>query len=262
VTKRALSLIPVALFFLGACDFGGRDLDPYRSPLADQAVSDGKTLYARDCAWCHGSGALGTGRAPDLVSGTNGPALTDFVLSTGRMPLDDPQERSTHRPSVYNDKDIAAIVEYVDSFNPPGPDIPDVDEDLGATSEGLELYLDNCAACHSPTGVGAAITSGRGRDRFPSSVAAPPLSGSTPVEIAEAIRTGPGTMPVFGTGTLSDEEMNEVVGYVTYLHNPSDRGGAPLGRFGPVVEGAVGWLVGVVALILLIRWMGTRTGED
>jgi ubiquinol-cytochrome c reductase cytochrome c subunit len=69
-------------------------------------------------------------------------------------------------------------------------------------------------------------------------------------------------MPVFGTGLLSDEELDEIVGYVDYLQEPEDRGGAPVGRIGPVAEGAVGWLIGVVALILLIRWMGTRTGED
>jgi ubiquinol-cytochrome c reductase cytochrome c subunit len=261
---RARSVLAVAatFLFLASCGFVDSDVDPYRPPLAEAAQADGKTLYARDCAWCHGSGALGTERGPALVTGTNGPALTDFVLSTGRMPLDDPQERSQHRPSVYDEDEIAAIVEYVETFNPPGPDIPEIDTEVGATPEGLELYLENCAACHAPTGVGAAITSGRGRDQFPSSVIAPPLSESTRLEVAEAIRTGPGTMPVFGTGTLSDEEMSHVVGYVDYLQDPSDRGGAPIGRVGPVAEGAIGWLIGIVALIILIRWMGTRTGED
>jgi ubiquinol-cytochrome c reductase cytochrome c subunit len=261
-SQRAVAPFLLLILWFGACGFFEKDVDPYRAPLADEAQGDGRTLYARDCAWCHGSGALGTERGPSLVSGTNGPALTDFVLSTGRMPLDDPQERSVRRAPVYSEAEIAAIVEYVKGFNPPGPDIPEIDADTVATPEGLELYLENCGACHAPTGVGAAITSGRGREEFPASIIAPSLSESTRVEIAEAIRTGPGTMPVFGTGTLSDEEMDQVVGYVVYLQDPDDRGGAPIGHIGPVVEGAVGWLVGIVALILLIRWIGTRTGED
>lgn len=259
---RALLPFVLLLIPLGACDFGQRDLDPYRPPLADAGEADGKTLYSRDCAWCHGAGALGTERGPDLVSGTNGPALTDFVLSTGRMPLDDPQERAFHRPAVYEDEEIDAIVEYVRSFSPAGPEIPEIDEAIGATPEGLELYLENCAACHAPTGVGAAITSGSGREEFPSSIVAPPLDQSTRLEVAEAVRTGPGTMPVFGSGLLSDDELDEIVGYVDYLQDPEDRGGAPVGRIGPVAEGAVGWIVGMVALILLIRWMGTKAGED
>jgi ubiquinol-cytochrome c reductase cytochrome c subunit len=247
---------------LTGCSFGQRDLDPYRPPLAEKAAADGKTLYARDCAWCHGAGALGTERGPDLVSGTNGPALTDFVLSTGRMPLDDPQERAFHRPSVYSRDEIDAIVDYVRTFSPAGPEIPVIDTEIGATPEGFELYLEHCAACHAPTGVGAAITSGRGGEQFPTSIIAPPLNQSTRVEVAEAIRTGPGTMPVFGTGLLSDEELDEIVGYVDYLQHPDDRGGAPVGRIGPVAEGAVGWIIGVVALVLLIRWMGTKAGEE
>ena len=60
-----------------------------------------------------------------------------------------------------------------------------------ATSpSGRRLYQLNCAACHVASGSGAAI--GGGRD-------APDLMESTPTEIGEAIRIGPGAMPVFGT---------------------------------------------------------------
>ena len=33
------------------------------------------------------------------------------------------------------------------------------------------------------------------------------------------------------------------------------------GVIGPVVEGAVGWLVGLGLLLLVIRWIGTKAGE-
>ena len=246
---------------LGACSYIDRDLDPYRPPLVDQAHADGKTLYSRDCAWCHAADGSGTERGPDLVSGTNGPALTHFVLSTGRMPLDDPLERSERRPPVYEPEQIDALVDYVAGLGGKGPEIPVVDEDIGATPEGLELYQEHCAACHAPTAVGAAITSGKSSEEFPTSIVAPALADASRTEVAEAIRTGPGTMPVFGERILDHDEVDALVGYVDYLEDPDDRGGAPVGRIGPVAEGAVGWLVGMVALLLLIRWMGTKTGE-
>ena len=258
---RAAALSAV-VFALGACAYFDRDLDPYRPPLADASEANGKTLYARDCAWCHAADGSGTERGPNLVTGTNGPALTDFVLSTGRMPLDDPDERSKRRPPFYDEDEIAAIVDHVAELGAEGPEIPAVDTEIGATPEGLELYQEHCAACHAPTGVGAAITSARGDEKFPPSIAAPSLEHSTRVEVAEAIRTGPGTMPVFDDPILSDDEVDAIVGYVEYLQDPEDRGGAPIGRVGPVAEGAIGWLVGMVALIVVIRWMGTKTGEE
>ena len=261
MTSRLVAAAAV-LFALGSCSYFGRDVDPYRPPQLDQTAADGQTLYARDCAWCHAADGSGTDRGPSLLSGTNGPALTDFVLRTGRMPLDDHQERAQRRPAAYNAEQIDELVDYVASLGSEGPEIPVVDADIGATPEGLELYQEHCAACHAPTGVGAAITSGTSDEDFPTSIVAPDLFDATRLEVAEAIRTGPGTMPVFGERILDNKEVDEIVGYVDYMQDPEDRGGAPVGRVGPVAEGAIGWLVGMVALILLIRWMGTKAGEE
>ncbi len=60
---------------------------------------------------------------------------------------------------------------------------------------------------------------------------------------------------------INDEELDSLVRYVLYLKNPRDVGGAPLGHVGPVVEGAVGWLVGIGSLILVVDWIGTKTNE-
>ena len=40
---------------------------------------------------------------------------------------------------------------------------------------------------------------------------APALHSSTPTQIAEAIRVGPGQMPAFGDAALTDEQMASVV---------------------------------------------------
>ena len=60
---------------------------------------------------------------------------------------------------------------------------------------------------------------------------------------------------------LDEQEVNAIARYVRYLQSPDDEGGAPIGRIGPVAEGAVALAVGLAALLLAIRWIGTRTGE-
>ncbi len=116
-------------------------------------------------------------------------------------------------------------------------------------SEGGELYRSGCAACHAATGIGGALSF---RDN------APPLDSYTALEVAAAIRGGPGEMPFFGPKTLNDEELEQIVTYVLYLQQPDDLGGAPIGRVGPVMEGLVAWLVGMSALILGLMWIGDR----
>ena len=249
---RPIAAVALALL-VSACSYVDRDIAPYRAPAELTAeVTDGKVLYMRDCAWCHGNAATGTDRGAGLLDGTNGSALTHFMLSTGRMPIDDPSERILGRGSIYTEEQVLAIVEFLADFDQPGPDIPTIEADTASLPAGLELYQDNCAACHASTGIGAALKT---------SERAPDLFGITPVQIASAIRTGPGTMPVFGEGTFDERELASLVRYVDYLDEAPDAGGASLGRVGPVTEGAVGWIVGLVLLLAFARWIGTRAGE-
>jgi ubiquinol-cytochrome c reductase cytochrome c subunit len=66
-------------------------------------------------------------------------------------------------------------------------------------------------------------------------------------------------MPVFGPDVIDDEELNGLVRYVGYLADPEDPGGLPIGRTGPIPEGFVAWLIGMVALLGLVAWIGTRS---
>lgn len=267
---RRLSLLLLLVPPLAAvgCSTYLADPPPYRPPVyygpPEALVDPGRQLYQRDCAYCHADDGMGTERGPSLTSETNGPALTDFVLRTGRMPVDEPPEEMRAGPTVYDEGQIAAIVAYITrEFSPPGPEIPHVDARHADLGEGLEVYLEHCAACHATTGIGGAMLLQSGDD-VPGpaeGVVIPDLFQSGPLEIAESVRTGPGSMPVFGPRAISDEELNALVGYVEYLSDPTDEGGAPIGRIGPVVEGAVGWAVGLGVLIVVIRWMGTKMGE-
>ena len=76
--------------------------------------------------------------------------------------------------------------------------------------------------------------------------------------MAEAIRIGPGAMPVFGPDTFDDHEVDSVVRYVLYLRDPDDAGGLDLGHLGPLSEGLVAWAVGLLGVLLAARWIGTQ----
>lgn len=261
--------LTITALALGACGYFGRRAEPYRPPaLAEAPAPDtGRELYMRDCAWCHGSRGEGTTRAPDLVSGTDGPASVDFMLTTGRMPIEDPTDPALRGDPIYSPEEVAKIVAFIETFDPPGPEVPDVDPQDGDLALGGELYQENCAACHATSGIGAALTTGRtgetqGAVARRSGVLAPSVLDSTPRQIAEAMAVGPGTMPVFGGRTFSEEEVDSIVRYVLYLQDPDDRGGLPIGRTGPVAEGAIGWIVGFGVLVLFVRWIGTRVGEE
>jgi ubiquinol-cytochrome c reductase cytochrome c subunit len=268
-----VAVVPAVV--VGACSYFD-DPEPYR-PSATYPRSDvesaalGGTLYRRDCGFCHGAEGQGTERGPDLVSGPNGPALTDFMLRTGRMPIDDADDEVRRGTPEYDEAEIDALVAYLDeTLDQPGPAIPDVSARGGDLALGQRLYQQHCAACHATTGIGGAMLAqedpGRsGRDGGGgdmTGVYIPDLSDSTPVEVGEAVRTGPGAMPRFGPGVLDDGELDATVRYVEDLRDPDDRGGAPIGRVGPVAEGAVGWLIGLGLLVLFIRWIGTKRGEQ
>lgn len=219
---------------------------PYRPTPEPTGEQDGRTMYLRDCAWCHGSDATGTVNGPEISDA--GPALVDFMLSTGRMPIAAPGQRVERKDSYYDAAEVEEIVRYVETIAAAAPAIPQVDVEGADLGDGALLYEDNCAACHSTTGIGAALTSGR---------IAPSVTESTALQVAEAVRTGPGTMPVFEENVLDEEQLNALVRYVVYLSDPSDDGGLPLGRLGPVSEGAVAWIIGLGLMIAVIRWIGS-----
>ncbi len=268
-----LVLVATASLAVAACGYFQGDVGPYRTPAyyepteaatGASPLERGRQLYLRDCAFCHADDGKGTENGPDLTVGTNGGALTDFVLRTGRMPVETPPDQMAPREAVYDEEQIAAVVEYVTSeFNPPGPEVPHVDPARGDVAEGQQVYAEHCAACHATTGIGGAmlIHPERGESKT-KGIVIPDFKHSDAQAVAEAVRTGPGSMPVFNTRAISDEELDALVAYTEYLKDPVDEGGAPIGRIGPVIEGAVGWLVGLGILMLFIRWIGTKAGEQ
>jgi ubiquinol-cytochrome c reductase cytochrome c subunit len=246
MSRRAVAalffgLLAAGFLAIGLHTAGAAEEQP-RARAAGNA-DRGHRLFLVGCAYCHGQNGEGTAQGPDLRG--VGAASADFQLSTGRMPNTAPDRQSVTKTSPYTRKQIDDLVAYVASLGP-GPPIPDVHNPPGDLQEGGQLYLENCAACHGAAGNGGALSVGRD---------APTLHGSTPVEVAEAMRTGPGNMPVFGPGTFTPQQVNSIVRYVEYLKKPQDPGGLSLGLVGPITEGLVAILVGLGALMLMTRWI-------
>jgi quinol---cytochrome-c reductase cytochrome c subunit len=219
----------------------------------EELVAEGRELYETGCSSCHGADGQGVveegggERGPSLES--SGEAAAYYYLSTGRMPLANSEDQPERKEPAYGPEEIKALVAYVGTLGT-GPEVPDVDPAAGDLALGGELFRANCQACHGASGGGGALSYGR---------AAPRLTSATPRQIASAVRVGPGEMPVFGPDVIDPDELNGLVRYVRYLADPEDPGGLPIGRTGPIPEGFVAWLIGMVALLGLVAWIGTRS---
>lgn len=215
-------------------------------------MARGRSVYEQSCQTCHqadGSGQPAVG-IPSLQG--VGAAAVDFYVSTGRMPEANLLAQAPRKPPTISDDDRAALVAYISTTWPGGPNIPVTMSDVDLTSGG-NLFRSNCAACHSAAGAGAALAHG---------AYAPTLTAATALQVAEAARVGPGNMPVFDEGTLSSKEVNDIAAYVQYLRHPRDRGGINLGHTGPIAEGFVGLLIGVGAAVGIAAWVGDRSDAE
>lgn len=224
-----------------------------RAPLHDPAIepgqlqeaeAEGRRLYLQACASCHGPDGSGTDLGPSLVG--VGAASADFQLTTGRMPFAGPPgSQARRKPPAFSPEQIDALVAYVASLDG-GPDIPEVNVSEELVSRGANLYFGNCAPCHGATGNGGAVGGG---------ALAPPLDQATAVQVAEAMITGPGQMPVF---RYPQRDQDAVVSYVEFLQRADNPGGFTIGGIGPVPEGFVAWVLGMALLLLVVYLIGRR----
>jgi ubiquinol-cytochrome c reductase cytochrome c subunit len=238
--RQVCTIGPVAVSVAGFALF----LSSSPAPVPD-GIGDAAEIFLRDCASCHGPRAEGTEDGPSLLG--VGAALVDYELTTGRMPLPEPDAEVVRRAPTYDPETIAALVEYVTRLGPGGPPVPEVDIAGADVARGGESFRLECAACHQAAGQGGALRYGE----------APALQLSTPEQVAEAVRTGPGTMPVFGPEALDDDDVRDVAAYVMYLQDPDDRGGQPLWHFGPLAEGLLAFGA-ISVLVVSLTVVGQR----
>lgn len=257
MTRHPRLLAVTAALGITACVMvaqGGAQASVQQAPAqASGALVDrGRQLFLPGCSSCHGVNGQGL-RAPD--GSLRGPSLKKsgeagayYYLHTGRMPLGNSEDEPKRHKPAYNNADMEALVAFVGSLGN-GPKIPGIRVQEGNLADGGELFRANCAACHSASGAGGALSYGR---------AAPSLAQAKPLEIGSAVRTGPGQMPGFGTKVYDTKQLDSIVRYVDYLRKPKDPGGLSLGRIGPIPEGFLIWTFGMGVLLVTVSWIGKR----
>jgi ubiquinol-cytochrome c reductase cytochrome c subunit len=217
----------------------------------------GQQLFETSCVTCHGANLQGVpDRGPSLIG--TGDAAVYFQVSTGRMPAMRGEAQVPRKDVVFDDHQIDALGAYVQA-NGGGPVAPR-DPNTGAVlqdsligsdvARGGDLFRLNCASCHNFTGKGGALSSGK---------YAPPLDEAEPAQIFTAMLTGPQNMPKFSDRQLSPEEKRDIVAYVREATETPNPGGYGLGGFGPAPEGMAAWIIGVVAVIGVALWVGSRS---
>lgn len=243
---RRLVFVVMAVAVAGGLASGAPAAVPSPPDGAPADAALGERLYGRDCASCHGPSGEGSPRGDPLVD--VGAASAHYMLVSGRMPIVEPNERLRRGEPAYGDEELAALVAHVAGFGE-GPPVPEVDLEGADLTTGGRLYRVHCAACHGATGIGSALAF----DQF-----APSVLLSEPTVVATAMVVGPGTMPAFAPAVFTSNEVDDITAYIQYLADPPDPGGAPLGGAGRVDEGLVAWAVGLVGLVLVARWIGSR----
>jgi ubiquinol-cytochrome c reductase cytochrome c subunit len=238
----------------------GAALAAQQQPADSPALeARGRELYQNACASCHGPDPNGASYYPTVPSlkDVGGAAAVDWAVRTGRMPWKDNKGPAIERGEPrYGEEDIRALVVYIGKAVGDAQ-VPQVDPAQGNLQRGRELYGQACAACHGMNGAGAAL----GGENIAVS-----LQNVEPQDVAEAIKIGPGQMPVGGGltdyeyGTASStQEVNDIARYVESLRtDPYNEGGAPIGGKGPVPEGFVAWVIGLGGLVLAARWIAGR----
>lgn len=190
------------------------DLETIRQDdeLSRFAVAGGKSLYKVYCSQCHGSGAQGAPGYPNLNDDDwlwGGDLETLYTtIAHGVRNDEDEDARFSDMPAFGDDllepEQISSVTDYVLK-------ISNQEHDPAKAEAGLEVYAENCAACHGETGTG-------GREfGAPNLADALWLYGGTRDEIATQIRVPKhGVMPPW-QARLGDVGVKQLAIYVHSL---------------------------------------------
>lgn len=222
-------------------------------PVVTAQSQVGETIYANQCAACHG--ADGRGRE---IPGTDdvAPALAgnpdvtvpyvDLTVRVGRMPPpeNDPYDNRARHVTVTDEEREALVAHLAEEYELEG-EIPQ--PATGDAARGREIYAANCAQCHGSTGAGGVAGGGAWT---------PPVVGRGDVAVAEAIRVGPFEMPGFAEEQISDQELGDVVAFLDFL---AAEHGTPLGlvELNPVFASGFAFLFALVVLVSTL-WIAGR----
>src|SRR3989442_30042 len=208
--------VPIAMM-------GGYSLTaPVLHPASDrddlqEEVSRGRTLFAANCASCHGSAGRGDGKASasllpkpaNLTAARFSDERLSSVLWNGVAGSAMPPWRQM--PT----EDLRALVAYIHSLHVPGA-APSTQDDK-TLAEGASLFVANCASCHGGGGAGNGPAAG--------ALAPPPtnfrLKKPTQGRAWDVLENGvPGTAMPPWRSQLSADQRRVLVEFVRSLYGP------------------------------------------
>jgi cytochrome c oxidase cbb3-type subunit III len=131
-----------------------------RNPLAadSKAAKAGEYEFRINCALCHGLGARGGGRGPDLTRAVKKHTHSDAdmfqVISNGIPGTAMPANGTNGQGVGMTDEEIWQIITYIRSQEVKAPATP-----LGNAAHGKELFYGdaNCSLCHMVEGKGGRL---------------------------------------------------------------------------------------------------------
>ena len=204
---------------------------------ANNLSPDGKAIFLKRCAKCHGAQGEGVTAAITIA----GPAL-QAEHNPGRV-VTAMEVGPSHMPSfvyVLSIPEMDAVASYVSQ------QLAVLPLSGGNLAQGGKLFREYCAPCHRTAVRGGALAF--------TGTNAPALTGKSPALIAGAIRWGPGPMPAFPPSVLTDKQIASIVDYIQFVQNPPSPGGSPMNWYGPVAEGFAAWVV-LFGLLGIVGWI-------
>jgi cytochrome c oxidase cbb3-type subunit 3 len=155
---RFLAALVFAGFLLFAvlAAFAADDKNPYAGD--PKAAKAGESEFRINCALCHGLGARGGGRGPDLTRAQKKHAHSDAemfqVISNGIPGTVMPANGTNGQGVGMTDEEIWQIITYIRSVEVKAPAQP-----IGNAAKGKELFYGdaNCSLCHMVEGKGGRV---------------------------------------------------------------------------------------------------------
>ena len=175
----------------------------------------------------------------------------DFYLSTGRMPLQAPHDQPERSTPAYNPHQIDALIAFI-TAKAGGPEAPAADPATGDLSTGFHVFTEHCAGCHQIVARGG-MTVG---------AYVPNLQNANALQIAEAVRMGPYLMPHFDSAQINQYQLDSLAKYIIQTRHPANEGGWGIYNIGPIPEGIAAWFIALLALVIVARLIGERTGGE
>jgi cytochrome c oxidase cbb3-type subunit 3 len=155
-TALAIFIMAVAVFSSAVFSSAADDRNPYAGDA--KAAKAGEYEFRINCALCHGLGAHGGGRGPDLTRAqkkhTHNDAEMFQVISNGIAGTVMPANGTNGQGVGMTDEEIWQIITYIRSVEMKAPPKP-----MGNAEHGKQLFYGeaNCSLCHTVAGKGGRV---------------------------------------------------------------------------------------------------------